>query len=58
MSASVLSLSIFSFTLLSPPQKSGSILFSFTFKNKIKKEEENQNKTIEGEIVDKKKDEL
>ena len=34
------------------------ILFSFTFKNKIKKEEENQNKTIEGEIVDKKKDEL
>jgi len=34
------------------------ILFSFTFKNRIKKEEENQNKTVEGEIVDKKKDEL
>ena len=34
------------------------ILFSFAFKNKIKKEEENQKKTIEGEIVDQKKDEL
>ena len=34
------------------------ILFTFTFKNRIKKEKENQNKTIEGEIVDKKKDEL
>tara|TARA_B100000683_G_C12082089_1_gene387325 strand:- start:129 stop:548 length:420 start_codon:yes stop_codon:yes gene_type:complete len=34
------------------------ILFSFTFKNRIKKEEENQNRTIEGEIVDQKKDEL
>ena len=34
------------------------ILFSLTFKNRIKKEEEKQNKTVEGEIVDKKKDEL
>ena len=34
------------------------ILFSFAFKNKIKKEEENQKKTIEGEIVDQKKDDL
>ena len=34
------------------------ILFSLTFKSGIKKEEENQNKTIEGEIIDKKKDEL
>ena len=34
------------------------ILFGFTFKNRIKREEENQNKTVEGEIVDKKKDEL
>ena len=34
------------------------ILFSFTFKNRIKKGKENQNQTIEGEIVDKKKDEL
>ena len=32
------------------------ILFSFSFKNKSKPE--NSNKTIEGEIVDKKKDEL
>ena len=34
------------------------ILFNLTFKNRIKKEEKNQNKTIEGEIVDQKKDEL
>ena len=34
------------------------ILFSFAFNNKIKKEEKNQKKTIEGEIVDQKKDEL
>ena len=34
------------------------ILFSFAFKNRVKKEEENPKKTIEGEIVDQKKDEL
>ena len=34
------------------------ILFKFTIKNKTKTSTENQNKTIDGEIVDNKKDEL
>ncbi len=34
------------------------ILLSFTFKNKLKQEEKKVNETIEGEIVDKKKDDI
>ena len=34
------------------------ILFSLTFKSGIKKEKENKNRTIEGEIIDQEKDEL
>ena len=34
------------------------ILFKFTIKNKTKTSTENQNRTIDGEIVDNKKDEL
>ena len=34
------------------------ILFSFAFRNKTKREKQNQNKTIDGEIIDNKEDEL
>ena len=34
------------------------ILFTSAFRNKIKKEKQNQNKTIDGEIIDNKEDEL
>ena len=34
------------------------ILFTSAFRNKIKKEKQNQNKTIDGEIIENKKDEL
>lgn len=34
------------------------ILLSLAFKNKIKQEDKNANETIEGEIVDKKKDDI
>ena len=34
------------------------ILFSFAFRNKTKQEKQNQNKTIDGEIIDNKEDEL
>ena len=34
------------------------ILFSFAFRNKTIQEKQNQNKTIDGEIIDNKKDEL
>ena len=34
------------------------ILFTISFKNKLKPEKENKNQTIDGEIVDHKKDEL
>ena len=34
------------------------ILFTFAFRNKTKQEDQSQNKTIDGEIIDNKKDEL